>query len=232
MFGIDEITSEISQNGVAWEARYSVEVYPPTGITSFSQLGEASTFTQPNLFPVGLLGQETLSMNMRAVNVSWPGRQIATADQQYYGPPRKIAYGQIGTDVSVTFLLSKSMAERDVLMTWQDAAVGNSRRLVGSAAVSGVFDVSYYDDYVGGLDIVKHDEAGKVRARVSLREAYPITVGDVNLSWASDDIALVTATFTYRYYVEVAGTIGSLLQATRGLADEVTESLVRTVPPP
>jgi len=145
-----------------------------------------------------------------------PERTIQdTSANQFYGPERNIARGLEFAPMDLTFMLDSELSERVIFEAWQNCVVNQK-----------TFNLNYYDEYVGKVLIFPLHEnraetandkmteaAGQAAgygpmARLSLTgyyvellEAYPKTIGAVDLSYANTNtFANQTVTFNYRYW--------------------------------
>ena len=65
-------------------------------------------------------------LTYRAESADIPGRSVASVEHKFqnYGPVNKVAYGQIYGDVTVQFIMSQDMREKEYFEIWQDKMVG------------------------------------------------------------------------------------------------------------
>ena len=84
------------------------------------------------------------------------------------------------------------MTEKRVLDRWNDLCVGVRKN----------FNVGYYDDYIGELDVYVLDRSGKHRTyHMHYHEIYPKTVAAVELNHSTTNATLrITASFEYAYW--------------------------------
>ena len=148
----------------------------------------------PAGLPTSLTDGMSENLTLRIDNLELPGKQLATEEVQYYGPPRKSAYGMIYEDLSFNVYLSKDLKERDFFSAWMDLAFSYNTA-----------HVSYYDDVVKDCTFYSYDRSSnqnqiqstidKVKGAlgesekkelkdfsnysVTFEEAYPISVGQI-----------------------------------------------------
>jgi len=142
-------------------------------------------------------------LTYRADSVQLPGRSIATTEQVYIGPQRKVAYAALYLETSITFIESDDYRVKEYFDRWLDKVVG-THRINRTVSDGSRFRSGYYDDYIGTIDIHNLRRTGAKGYNTKLIEAYPIQVAPVSLSWASDAIPRINVTFTYRYYEQNA----------------------------
>jgi len=143
----------------------------------------------------------------RAESAELPGRTMATTEHRFrnYGPANKIPYSQIYGDVTITFLMSEDLREKEYFEIWQDTIQNTGTFIEQYDRTAGVvpYNTRYFDDYTGTVIIRQYGEAGQLRSIHTLIEAYPIIVTPMPLSWQSDDTLKLPVTFAYRHYKAV-----------------------------
>tara|TARA_B100001057_G_C22871853_1_gene959405 strand:- start:2304 stop:2969 length:666 start_codon:yes stop_codon:yes gene_type:complete len=193
-FSIDNFTSRVS-NDLLIPNTYALSIPYPDGLPSTLRDGMTENLT------------------LRIDNLELPGKQLATEEVQYYGPPRKSAYGMIYEDLSFNVYLSKNLKERDFFSAWMDLAISYKTAYV-----------SYYDDIVKDCTFYSYDRTSnqnesqsttdKVKQTlgsledkglehfsnysVTFEEAYPISIGQITYAYASEEIASLPVTMAYR----------------------------------
>jgi len=193
-FSIDNFTSRVSNN-LLIPNTYSLFIPYPSGL------------------PTSLTDGMSENLTLRIDNLELPGKQLATEEVQYYGPPRKSAYGMIYEDLSFNVYLSKDLKERDFFSAWMDLAISYKTAYV-----------SYYDDIVKECTFYSYDRSSdqnqiqsttdKVNKTlrdlsqkelkdlsnysVTFEEAYPISIGQITYAYASEEIASLPVTMAYR----------------------------------
>jgi hypothetical protein len=169
--------SELNANGVAKLSNFDVIINGPAGIQD--------------------VGVER-SIQMRCFVVDLPGRRVETGGAIVYGPPRKIATNSIFDEITLQIILSEDMAEREYFETWFDKIVGNYRNLQSDP---NMYDVGFYDDYIGTVEITNYSESGDVIHRTKLIEAYPLNIGAESLSWEQgNQLMILPVTMYYKHY--------------------------------
>lgn len=136
----------------------------------------------------------------RCDSCTLPGRQAATSDFRSYGPVQKIVYEGQYPQVDCTIMMRPGLAEKLFFERWQDIAVGMARGT--EQYPPGIFDIGYYRDYIGMVIINHYDANGVLAYKCKLMEAFPVTVGGVQLGWAETDVARLGVSFAYRYFVD------------------------------
>lgn len=163
--------------------------------------GVASTATFEVMInaPDGNRDQER-DLLFRCSSVDLPGRGIQTKESVTYGAPYNVAVSGTGNTCEVEIILSENLVERDYILKWQDKILGNHR----SGRTSGnMWDIGYYSDYVRTLDIYKINDLDEIVHETRLIDAYPATVGTLQMSWDQGAAILrLPVTFSYRYFTD------------------------------
>ena len=163
---INDLATKIGKSGTMNPNRYAVNITPPI---------QANTFTK-------LLGDE---ISPRIQRISLPERALTTIQQRSsYRESINIpkGYGSF-SDLSMSILLSSDMRERKLLMAWHDLIISPNKN----------FHPSYLDDIVGRITILTYGNGTIDENDASTAEqhtfygCYPLTVGDVDLTYTSTD---------------------------------------------
>jgi hypothetical protein len=179
MFDVQKIISSINKTGVADSSHFEVWLFGP------DTLGERD-------------------MQYRADTVELPGRSISTIDHKFtnYGPISKVAYQQSYSPASITFLLSEDLREKDYFETWQNAMIDTGAYEAWGAQkrTKSKFNVKYFDEYNGRVEIRQFGADGGIRTIHVLQEAYPISISPTAMSWENSAPAKLSVSFTYKNY--------------------------------
>jgi hypothetical protein len=202
-----------STDGMSRKNRYEVTLYPPTGARG-SRGNTSNVFSK---IMGDLLGDGTVrATGLRCESISMPGRNMdSTPDTNIYGPEREIVTGYSFGDINAIFQCSSDMREKKYWETWQ--------RLTYNPKT---FDIGYYKDYVGTVDIHTLDEQERRRYGVRLVEAWPKTIGAQSLGYADNNTyQTVDITIAYRYWVNLTDESSE----PRSLGSRIAERAVNTV---
>ena len=193
--------------GFARPSRYEVILNPPAGTNANLVSSQIQEFR----------GDDTVRQTSLACeNISFPGRNIdTTEDTNIYGPTRQIATGFSYAEVSATFRCSRDMREKRYLEAWNKLAYNPP-----------TWAMSYYEDYVGSIQIFQLDEQNNKTYGVELVEAFPKTIAEQALSYDStNQINKVSITFSYRYWKNFTDEA----DLPKPLQDRIANILVNTV---
>ena len=202
-----------STDGMSRKNRYEVTLYPPTGARG-SRGNTSNVFSK---IMGDLLGDGTVrATGLRCESISMPGRNMdSTPDTNIYGPEREIVTGYSFGDINAIFQCSSDMREKKYWETWQ--------RLTYNPKT---FDIGYYNDYVGTVDIHTLDEQERRRYGVRLVEAWPKTIGAQSLGYADNNsYQTVDITIAYRYWINLTDESSE----PRSLGSRIAERAVNTV---
>lgn len=128
---------------------------------------------------------------LRIDSVELPGKQIATSEVKYYGPPRKSPYGMVYEDLNCTLLLSANLRERYIFSQWMNAIYNYDTA-----------HISYFKDFTTELEFDAYSDDGLQIYTVVFEEVYPISIGSVNFAYGNEDLARLPLTFSYRKWKE------------------------------
>jgi len=169
-----------------------------TMVSSLNKSGVAKT----SHFEVFIQGGGDIStereLSYRAESVDIPGRSISSVEHKFqnYGPVNKVAYGSIYGDVTVQFIMSQDMREKEYFEIWQDKMVGTGAFADGQPQ----FNTKYFDNYAGTIEIRQYGSHGNLHSIHTLNEAYPLIINPITMSWAEDNAARLGVTFAYKNY--------------------------------
>lgn len=181
MFNINQFKSNLK---IVRPNQFFVELYLPQAIRTATS---------------SITGNINSTIRFRCEATEFPGRTIATIDEQAFGPTIKYAYDITYNDLNLTMIASEDMTERKVFETWIENIITNSG-LSASAGLGGI--VKYYNDYSGGVvNVIQVNDEQMQIAKCTLNGAFPIGIGPMNLSWEENDsYQRFTVTMAYRYH--------------------------------
>ena len=136
-------------------------------------------------------------------------------DTNIYGPVRQIVDGvTYAEDVTMMFQSSSGLAERAFFEDWQRKAF-NDR----------TWNIKYHKDYRSTIEIYLLDRKDTRRYGIQLFDAFPKTIGAIDLNYASNNEIIKTpVTFSFRYW----DTLDTNRQS-GNLLNEIFESSINTV---
>ena len=161
-FNINEFTAEVRKRGIGKPNYFSVMITLPSKLSGFFN---------------------TSFLPLRIERASLPARSLDTIAQRYHGPERLIPYAFSYQPMTLQVVLSENMIEREIFMAWQDMAISSGglasyRRGGGKAPKQGGFDSTFYDEMIGGVEIMQFAESPKFQKPTALNVASSILRGD------------------------------------------------------
>ena len=152
---------------------------------------------------------DLLQLSLMCDQVSLAGRDVQAILDLQYGIRRQVVYNAPSyTPLSLSFICTDLMSEKRILDEWNNRCV----------PVSGGFNVAYYNDYIGEMDVYVLDRSGKERTyHMHYHEVYPKTVTAVELNHGTTNATIrVTAEIQYAFWTTNSVHLG---KAGRNLLD-------------
>ena len=151
-------------------------------------LARPSRFDVNIPIPIGLLPYREIgrTLRMRCENAELPGRSISTTTMKIYGVEEKFPYQTTYNDISLTFIVSDDMAEKkffDAWLNWINPTIN--------------YNLKYKADYAVPLTVNQYDVKNELSYSVTMLDAFPIAVNQLDLDWSSDGHHKLTVTFAY-----------------------------------
>ena len=208
-FGIlnDILAGYRDDNGYAQPNKYEVMIFPPA-----KRGGGNNT----NIFS-GMERQTDLrKLSLRAQSVNLPGRNLSTSnDTNIYGPEREIVEGvTYAEEISIDFQASSELTERVFFENWQRQAFNET-----------TWNIGYYNDYVGSMEIYILDKQNKKRYGIKLHDVFPKTIGANSLAYdANDTLMLTSISFSFRYWTS----LDQNQNPSTNIFDRITETVIST----
>ena len=195
--GIDKYVANINKHGIASPNRYWVEFHMPQGVQELKHtIGpDAEELSNPNV----LLGSissidnelnEEGSISIMCTSSQMPARTLATNQHKHQNYPINLPYAVNYDQITFGFILSEDFKERRYFELWQEAVVNVKD---GS--------MNFYSEYTTNLYIHQLDKNSNITYSVELIEAYPVTISNVDHSYATqNDLLNMSVTFSYKYW--------------------------------
>ena len=146
---------------------------------------------------VGRRSGQHSSLTLVCEQAELPGKTILTVEDKLYGPVRKIGYGQMFIDTTMTFICTaKGWPEKEFFDNWQNKVVDQD-----------LYDASYYEDYTESIYLRTFTERNIPSYGIQFMEAFPLNVGAINLGWSqNNEYARLSVTFAYRRWKQLPNT--------------------------
>lgn len=186
----DAIT-RITGNGLATPNRYWVAFNLPNGISPSGANDNVNGVAKAALSGQPQSQQKAIGdLGFMCTAMSFPSRSFQTVDSRHIGTPFRLPYSTEYSDVQFTFNLSSDLRERKYFETWQQMIVNVHMN-----------SMNFYKEYVMPVHLMQLDREGNVTYQVTLVEAYPIAIEEINNSFASnDEVSQCTVTMAYRHW--------------------------------
>jgi len=160
-----------------------------------SQIGQTG-FASPNKYLVEfnspLTGNDdTISIMCNVAGM--PERGIQVFENRHYNTPFKLPYVTMYQEATFTFFSTPKYPERKFFDAWQNEVIHPENGLVG-----------FYDTFRGDI-VVSHleGETGSVDYKIKLMDAYPTSIGSIELGYSmTDSLSPVSISFVYKYWIE------------------------------
>lgn len=238
-FDINEFSQVLANNnGLLSPAHFSVQITTPMALLTLLNNQNISAF-----------GQTATKLPFFCEAAQLPGVQLATSNvQRYgYGPTEKKPTGVNFSEVTLSFIGDGEGEIWQYFQQWVKCIVNYDARNGLNTATNALsqtttgsvypYEIGYKDDYCIDLAIYVYDKTNNQTIAVTLREAYPIFVGDVKLNWmAGKEIMRIPVTFTFVDWYNVALTGGtavtynqitSTLQALQQIQGNAQQNMIR-----
>ena len=187
----------------------------PFSVADFSSRIATKGLASPNKFEVQFKSipgakstDDLIQLNLMCDQVSLAGRDVQAVLDLQYGIRRQVVYNAPAyTPLSLSFICTDNMDEKRILDKWNNRCV----------SVSSGFNVAYYNDYIGELDVYVLDRSGKKRTyHMHYHEVYPKTITAVELNHGTTNATLrVTTEISYAFWTTSDIHLGS----SKGLLD-------------
>ena len=175
MANMDKFIANIKSGGLSRANRYELLITAP----SISALG--------NFANNG--GAEQL--RYRCSTVSLPSKSIATSETKIYGPVRLAPYQITYDQLSFSVYLSDDFRERQYFEDWMHYVIDYDTHRI-----------RYYKEYsASDMQLLVMDETNKVTNTYVFEESYPLSVGEVSMSYSNEEPATCDISMTYRKYI-------------------------------
>ena len=131
-------------------------------------------------------------LNLMCESVSIAGRTVQSLLDRQYGRNREIAYnGPTYTPINLSFLCSKSFIEKRIFDQWNNMIVDISKG----------YDIAYYKDYIGEMEVSVLDGHGEKTFTTKYREVWPKTVSAIEFNHSTQNAPVrMTVEMTYAYW--------------------------------
>lgn len=170
-FNINEFSAQVGSLGVLKPNKFDVQIIPVN-----------NNFYDGNdpIFQV---------MKFRAEQVILPGVNIRLSDVNRYGigASQKFAHNVAYQNVSMTFVEAENTLILKFFTLWMNKIFKMSGPL---PQYKPGYLTGYKDSYVSTVVITNYNDYGEKNNIVLLRDAFPVSISDTQLSWSDDNSLL------------------------------------------
>jgi len=186
-----------------------------------SEIAASGGVSRPNLFVVQLptIGNVSMQhMNMLCRSTNMPGKQILTYDRRIGMQTEKVAYGYAVPDVNLSFLLLNDYKAKRYFDSWRSLTINENSQIINyksnyarSVRIFQLADVKndfllgegVEIDQVNRLAVNASDLSARIVYGVELIDAFPTTVGGVDLNDAIDTISELGVQLSFTNWREI-----------------------------
>jgi hypothetical protein len=151
-------------------------------------LPTASHF-QITLPSIGSVYSEEVSM--LCDNVQLPGVNVLTHEVRTMGELSELPYGIVYPPVSMVFMLDNKFNAKNYFDTWSNLVYNRSNRTAG-----------FYKTFTKDVTVEAIDKAGKTIFSITLIEAYPKNISNIDFGNGNHEVIKLNVDFVYRYWKE------------------------------
>ena len=182
---LNVLSSIRTNEGYAQPNRYEVAIFLPRPSTSKSNPASDMVFNSVTI-------QDKREISLRCETITLPGRNLtSTPDTNIHGPLREVVNNvNFADSVTMVFQASADLRERVFFEKWQYAAFNQE-----------TWNVGYYNDYIGHVDIYLLDKQNKRKYGLKIVECFPKSITQTDLSYASNnEIIKISIDMNFRYW--------------------------------
>ena len=161
-------------------------------ISSFNKHGgpaQLNRFEVRIQSPFSPVSVDDRHVSFRVEGVTMPGKNIrTTTNENIYGPTHEMAQGlTYAEEVNMTILLSATHKEKHYIHLWMDYIVKPN-----------TYDLEYYQSYIQPIFIYQLGKNGETMSGIRLNECFPKTLGPIQYSQNSTELARQEVSFSFK----------------------------------
>lgn len=188
-FNVSEFRSEVEKRGMMRTNKYLVEFFMPTGMVDTEGSDEMTSTVR--------------SLEFWVESSTIPGTNLITHDARRYGygPIERRPVAPMFMDCTMSVVADAEGQNWQFFKRWQqiianfDARNGmntvdsNTSEINynGNITTADPYEIAYRTEYISDVRIIVFDLDGFPTKVVVLREAFPINVGDIAISWSDNN---------------------------------------------
>lgn len=183
------------KSGVMKSNRFRLEFSLPRGVS-----GSTGMYSVNNSAMAGAMRSSEQgfngrgSINLKCHTVSMPMRSLSTMEFKSNSTLFKVPLGTSYDPISLTFYADGNMDSREYFELWQSSVMnfGNNT-------------LNFYNEYVSDVKIYMQNESGADVYGIILFECFPISIGMVDVSYASTNMPLnIQIMLSYKSWVPMS----------------------------
>ena len=117
------------------------------------------------------------TLNLMCESIAFPAQNLrSTPDTLRFGPEREQVQGVTYGEITASFICSTDMREKRFFEEWHKLVFNQDS-----------WEVSYYDQFIGSMQILQDDRQDDTAYRVKLFEVYPKTITQMDVGYAQND---------------------------------------------
>lgn len=151
-------------------------------------LARTNRFSVQLVFPTGGTDGDRLA-NLFCESVNIPGMTISTTPQRINGEVTEFPYERMFDPAQLVFYVDSQMLLKKQFDEWIDLIMNPVSR-----------NISYYKSYVRDVTINVHTVEDKIPYTIQLIEAFPKTVGSIQLDSNGKEVMRLNVTLSYKYF--------------------------------
>ena len=128
--------------------------------------------------------------------VQLPGVNISTTQQRIFGKARNVPNDLTFGDLTMTFYVDTAMEVKALFEDWMQVIYHPTRGSVG-----------WYEDYAKDVKIMVEDMHEQSVYEVTLHNAFPKTMGDIQLGYDQSGVMMLSITWSYTHWTSNYGSI-------------------------
>lgn len=199
---------------IARPCNYTVELHPSAEFFGVLNRIEATDGALQNIFrKVDSLSEVKTISEFRCEQAEFPARAFSLVDQKTYGPIEQFPVQNSYNRIPMVFMCSDDMREKLFFDLWMETicpshpSINYNTLNNGNGSVR--FDFEYKSKYRSDVIIRQRDLNGNPSYSVALRDAFPVEVYSLPLSWrVTDDYHRLNVVFVYRYFYPLTSATG------------------------
>jgi hypothetical protein len=155
------------------------------------------------------------NLSFRCENAEMPGRTFETAERKIGSAPiEKMPYHTTYNEVTMTFIVGDDMKEKIFFDAWQELVNPSTN-----------YNFQYKANYAVDISVNQYSSTNNLSYSAVLREAFPVSVNQLDMDWSSDGYHKLAVVFAYKQWNN--NTVQSLGQsfvqaAITGLVNDIT----------